>query len=95
MAFLRPGAVPDRPEGAVVSGSRDTTVIVWDTAAAAPALTLEGHKYQVRSVQNAAQRRGRPFAGVEGPSAPARAVAKPGQKARCLSVRWPALQPAI
>ncbi len=45
VAYIPPG---DRyPQGAIVSGSRDTTVIVWDISNATPLQILEGHQYQV------------------------------------------------
>jgi phospholipase A-2-activating protein len=50
LAFSPPGASPAFPDGALVSGSRDASVLVWDTAAAAPVQRLEGHKYQVTAV---------------------------------------------
>lgn len=49
LAYLPPSEA--FPKGALVSGSRDATLIVWDTAAAAPLQTLEGHKYQVSGAQ--------------------------------------------
>ncbi|PSC75649.1 phospholipase A-2-activating [Micractinium conductrix] len=50
LAYAPPGVLPGCPGGAVVSGSRDCTVIVWDLASAEPVQKLEGHQYQVSSV---------------------------------------------
>ena len=35
------------PKGAVVSGSRDATVMIWDVSTGELLQTLEGHQYQV------------------------------------------------
>lgn len=48
LAYAPPGLLEGCPGGAVVSGSRDTTVIVWDLQTAQPVQRLEGHEYQVR-----------------------------------------------
>jgi len=50
VAWLPAGVNPSYPLGAVVTGSRDTTVIVWNIETASPAQTLAGHGYQVTSV---------------------------------------------
>jgi phospholipase A-2-activating protein len=43
-----PQGVPNVCQGAaVVSGSRDTTVLVWNAQSAAVVQKLEGHEYQV------------------------------------------------
>ena len=47
LAYAAPGVLQGCPNGAVVSGSRDTTVRVWDPQTAAVLQTLEGHQYQV------------------------------------------------
>lgn len=47
VAYAPPGLLEGCPAGAVVSGSRDTTVMVWDLETAAPVQRLEGHQYQV------------------------------------------------
>lgn len=49
-AYLPPGASTLLPQGALVTGSRDNTIILWDMQAAAPVQVLEGHKYQVTDV---------------------------------------------
>lgn len=49
-AYLPPGACSTLPQGALVTGSRDNCVILWDVAAAEPIRSLEGHKYQVTGV---------------------------------------------
>lgn len=46
LAYVPPGT-PGFPKGAVVSGSRDATVLVWDVEAATPVQILQGHQYQV------------------------------------------------
>ena len=38
------------PDGAIVSGSMDKSVIVWDIESAAPALTLLGHEEVISDV---------------------------------------------
>ncbi len=48
LAYAPPGTLDDCPAGAVVSGSRDKSVMVWDVATSAPVQKLEGHEYQVR-----------------------------------------------
>lgn len=50
LAYAPPGVLDGCPAGAVVSGSRDTTVMVWDLAIAQPVQKLEGHEYQVTAV---------------------------------------------
>lgn len=45
--YIPSGASSDYPNGAIVSGSRDTTVRVWDPATCACTATLPGHTYQV------------------------------------------------
>ena len=47
VAYAPPGLLEGCPGGAVVSGSRDTTVMVWDLQTATPVQRLEGHQYQV------------------------------------------------
>lgn len=51
LAYAPPGTLEACPGAAVVSGSRDNSVIVWDLATATPVQRLEGHHYQVRSRQ--------------------------------------------
>ena len=48
VARLAPGVSATAPDGMVVTGSRDASVIVWDMEAAAPKQRLTGHQYQVR-----------------------------------------------
>lgn len=50
LAYLPPGAAPAFPRGAIVSGSRDTTVVLWDPETYVPLETLRGHQYQVTGV---------------------------------------------
>ncbi|KAL4433027.1 hypothetical protein ABPG77_006454 [Micractinium sp. CCAP 211/92] len=50
LAYAPPGTLDDCPAGAVVSGSRDKSVMVWDVATSAPVQKLEGHEYQVTAV---------------------------------------------
>ncbi|PRW44412.1 phospholipase A-2-activating [Chlorella sorokiniana] len=50
VAYAAPGLLEGCPGGAVVSGSRDTTVMVWDLQSATPVQRLEGHQYQVTAV---------------------------------------------
>ncbi|KAL4428166.1 hypothetical protein ABPG75_002255 [Micractinium tetrahymenae] len=50
LTYAPPGVLEGCPAGAVVSGSRDNSVMVWDLASAAPVQKLEGHEYQVTSV---------------------------------------------
>jgi WD40 repeat protein len=47
LAYAAPGVLQGCPNGAVVSGSRDTTVRVWHPQTAEVLQTLEGHQYQV------------------------------------------------
>lgn len=47
VAYAPPGLLEGCLGGAVVSGSRDTTVMVWDLQTATPVQRLEGHQYQV------------------------------------------------
>lgn len=46
VAWAPPGALAVAPDGALVTGSRDTTVIVWHTASAQPLQRLAGHTQQ-------------------------------------------------
>lgn len=49
LAYAPPGTLEGCPGGAVVSGSRDTTVAVWNLQdPQVPVQRLEGHQYQVR-----------------------------------------------
>ena len=50
LAWAPPGAVAGvaAPQGALVSGSRDQAVFVWDVATATPLMRLTGHAQQVR-----------------------------------------------
>ncbi|KAI8476175.1 MAG: WD40-repeat-containing domain protein [Monoraphidium minutum] len=50
VAFIPPGARPDLPNGAVVSGSFDTTVRLWDPVSAQELAVLRGHAYQVTAL---------------------------------------------
>eukprot|EP00887_Chlorella_sp_A99_P006848 scaffold2.g6848.t1 len=50
VAYVAPGVCEAFPRGAVVTGSRDASVIVWDLETAAPAQRLTGHEYQVTAV---------------------------------------------
>ncbi|KAK9806981.1 hypothetical protein WJX72_009418 [[Myrmecia] bisecta] len=47
VAYIAPGLAKEFPSGAVVSGSRDTNVIVWDSNTTNPLHVLQGHSYQV------------------------------------------------
>ncbi|PNW78780.1 hypothetical protein CHLRE_09g389912v5 [Chlamydomonas reinhardtii] len=48
--YVPPGANDDYPAGAIVSGSRDKTVRVWDPQTAACVAVLSGHEYQVTAL---------------------------------------------
>jgi WD40 repeat protein len=50
VTYLPPGTNADYPAGAVVSGSRDKSVRVWDPATAECVAELTGHEYQVTAV---------------------------------------------
>eukprot|EP00191_Tetraselmis_sp_GSL018_P010623 CAMPEP_0177617532 /NCGR_PEP_ID=MMETSP0419_2-20121207/24957_1 /TAXON_ID=582737 /ORGANISM="Tetraselmis sp., Strain GSL018" /LENGTH=392 /DNA_ID=CAMNT_0019116099 /DNA_START=165 /DNA_END=1341 /DNA_ORIENTATION=- len=50
VAWLPSSLAARYPNGAAVSGSRDNSVIVWDTGSCKPDQALEGHSYQVTSV---------------------------------------------
>mmetsp|Transcript_16702 Transcript_16702/g.36120 ORF Transcript_16702/g.36120 Transcript_16702/m.36120 type:complete len:835 (+) Transcript_16702:62-2566(+) len=50
LAYMTPGLSAGFPQGAVVSGSRDKSVILWDPVTAAVLQKLEGHMYQVSAV---------------------------------------------
>lgn len=54
VAYLPAGAAKAFPEGAIVTGSRDATIKLWDSANAgdqsAPSATLRGHTQQVSDV---------------------------------------------
>mmetsp|Transcript_2177 Transcript_2177/g.5525 ORF Transcript_2177/g.5525 Transcript_2177/m.5525 type:complete len:870 (-) Transcript_2177:299-2908(-) len=50
LAFIPVGGSPDLTSPAIISGSRDTKVIVWDAVTASPIHTLLGHGYQVTAV---------------------------------------------
>ncbi|KAF8055486.1 Plaa [Scenedesmus sp. PABB004] len=50
VTYAPPGLLPDMPNGAVVSGSFDGVVMVWDAASGAAVHTLRGHQYQVSGV---------------------------------------------
>lgn len=50
LAAVGPGTTPDYPHGAIVSGSRDTTVRAWDPSSGSCVQTLRGHSYQVTAV---------------------------------------------
>lgn len=47
VAWVPAGALPAFPAGAVVSGSRDTRVLLWDVAASTIAAEMTGHEQQV------------------------------------------------
>jgi WD40 repeat protein len=50
LVWVPPGVLPvGAEEGALVTGSRDTTVIVWHPHAAVPLQRLAGHTQQVRA----------------------------------------------
>ena len=51
LAWAPPGAVAGvaAPQGALVSGSRDQAVFVWDVATATPLMRLTGHAQQARA----------------------------------------------
>jgi phospholipase A-2-activating protein len=52
LVWVPPGVLPvGAEEGALVTGSRDTTVIVWHPHAAVPLQRLAGHTQQVRAVR--------------------------------------------
>ena len=46
LAWAEPGVLAEAPEGALLSGSRDTHVIVWHTQSAQLLHRLSGHKLQ-------------------------------------------------
>ena len=48
LAWAEPGVLAEAPEGALISGSRDTHVLVWHTQSAQPLQRLSGHKLQAR-----------------------------------------------
>ncbi|EFJ50422.1 hypothetical protein VOLCADRAFT_88746 [Volvox carteri f. nagariensis] len=48
--YAPPGALSDYPQGAIITGSRDKTVRVWDPQTAACLAVLEGHEYQVTAL---------------------------------------------
>ena len=48
VAWAKPSAA--FPDGAIVSGSMDKSVIVWDIESATPALTLLGHEEVISDV---------------------------------------------
>jgi WD40 repeat protein len=54
LAWAPPGAVAgaDAQQGALVSGSRDQAVFVWDVATATPLMRLTGHTQQVRHARS-------------------------------------------
>jgi phospholipase A-2-activating protein len=47
VAWVPPGALSAFPSGAVVSGSRDKRVLLWDAPSATQAAELVGHEQQV------------------------------------------------
>ncbi|GAX81885.1 hypothetical protein CEUSTIGMA_g9313.t1 [Chlamydomonas eustigma] len=50
LAFISHNTLPSFPAGAVISGSRDTTVKVWDPTSGTALATCTGHAYQVAAV---------------------------------------------
>ena len=50
LAYAPPGAIPSLPAGALVSGSRDKRVIVWDPNTGAPVAEFAGHDLDVTAV---------------------------------------------
>lgn len=50
VAYIPPGARPDLPNGAVVTGSLDLTVRVWDPVSGAGLAVLQGHEQQVTAL---------------------------------------------
>ena len=50
LAYAPPGAIPSLPAGALVSGSRDKRVIVWDPNTGAPVVEFAGHDLDVTAV---------------------------------------------
>ena len=79
LAYAPPGVLPGCPGGAVVSGSRDCTVIVWDLASAEPVQKLEGHQYQVGAGRGVGQQAGRQVEAREGNA---------GERAASTAWRW-------
>jgi len=49
VAWAPPGLLAVAPEGALVTGSRDTSLILWHTTAAVPLQRLAGHTQQARA----------------------------------------------
>ena len=49
VVWAPPGLLPVAPEGALVTGSRDTTVLLWHPTAAVTLQRLAGHSLQVRA----------------------------------------------
>lgn len=51
LSYIPPGKVQLLPNGGLLSGSRDTTVLLWDAEnPATPVAQLKGHQYQVTNV---------------------------------------------
>ena len=50
LAYMPPSVCDALPNGGVVSGSRDASVVLWDLQSAAPVQQLRGHAYQVSAV---------------------------------------------
>lgn len=50
LALSAPGQFAELRRGGIISGSRDTTVRVWDLENKASIRQLTGHKYQVNAV---------------------------------------------
>ncbi|GLC42085.1 hypothetical protein PLESTB_001066500 [Pleodorina starrii] len=48
--YAPPSALSDYPQGAIVTGSRDKTIRVWDPTTASCLAVLEGHEYQVTAL---------------------------------------------
>ncbi|GIL93050.1 hypothetical protein Vretifemale_20531 [Volvox reticuliferus] len=48
--YAPPGSLSDYPQGAIVTGSRDKTVRVWEPQTAGCLTVLEGHEYQVTAL---------------------------------------------
>jgi hypothetical protein len=51
VVWAPPGLLPVAPEGALVTGSRDTTLLIWHPTAAVTLQRLAGHCLQVRMGQ--------------------------------------------
>eukprot|EP00878_Enallax_costatus_P020811 GHUV01022011.1.p1 GENE.GHUV01022011.1~~GHUV01022011.1.p1 ORF type:complete len:131 (+),score=25.20 GHUV01022011.1:117-509(+) len=50
VAYAPPGFLVGFPNGAIISGSFDGTLVMWDVGTAAAVHTLKGHQYQVTAI---------------------------------------------